>query len=40
LVEMGRCRENAYCCGGGVGGMWLDGFTSDYTSERLAERRS
>jgi Fe-S oxidoreductase len=39
LVEMGRCRENAYCCGGGGGGMWLDGFTSDYTSERLAERR-
>jgi Fe-S oxidoreductase len=39
LVEMGRCRENAYCCGGGGGGMWLDGFTRDYTSERLSERR-
>ena len=39
LVEMGRCRENAYCCGGGGGGMWLDGFTSDHTTERLAERR-
>jgi Fe-S oxidoreductase len=39
LVEMGRCRENAYCCGGGGGGMWLDGFTGDHTTERLAERR-
>jgi len=39
LVEMGRCRENAYCCGGGGGGMWLDGFTRDHTTERLSERR-
>jgi Fe-S oxidoreductase len=39
LVEMGRCRENGYCCGGGGGGMWLDGFTADHTSERLSERR-
>lgn len=39
LVEMDRCRENGYCCGGGGGGMWLDGFTRDYTSERLSERR-
>lgn len=39
LVEMARCRENGYCCGGGGGGMWLDGFTRDYTSERLSERR-
>ncbi len=39
LVEMGRCRENAYCCGGGGGGMWLDGFMSDKVSERLSERR-
>ncbi|MGO9335092.1 MAG: (Fe-S)-binding protein [Acidimicrobiales bacterium] len=39
LVEMGRCRQNAYCCGGGGGGMWLDGFTGDHTSERLSERR-
>ncbi|MHB1613491.1 MAG: (Fe-S)-binding protein [Actinomycetes bacterium] len=39
LVEMGRCRENAYCCGGGGGGMWLDGFSSDHVSERLSERR-
>jgi len=39
LVEMGRCRENAYCCGGGGGGMWLDGFARDHTTERLSERR-
>lgn len=39
LVEMGRCRENAYCCGGGGGGMWLDGFTVGRVSERLSERR-
>lgn len=39
LTEMGRCRENGYCCGGGGGGMWLDGFTADHTSERLSERR-
>ena len=39
LVEMGRCRENGYCCGGGGGGMWLDGFTRDHVSERLSERR-
>lgn len=39
LVEMGRCKENGYCCGGGGGGMWLDGFTSNHTRERLSERR-
>ena len=39
LAEMGRCKENGYCCGGGGGGMWLDGFTSSHTSERLSERR-
>ncbi len=39
LVEMGRCRENGYCCGGGGGGMWLDGFMSDKIDERLSERR-
>ena len=39
LVEMGRCRENGYCCGGGGGGMWLDGLTANHTSERLSERR-
>ncbi len=39
LIEMGRCRENSYCCGGGGGGMWLDGFMADHVSERLSERR-
>jgi Fe-S oxidoreductase len=39
LVEMGRCRENGYCCGGGGGGMWLDGFNRDHVTERLSERR-
>ncbi len=39
LVEMGRCRENGYCCGGGGGGMWLDSFSQSYTSMRLSERR-
>ncbi len=39
LVEMGRCRENGYCCGGGGGGMWLDSFTADHTTMRLSERR-
>jgi len=39
LTEMGRCKQNAYCCGGGGGGMWLDGFSRDLTSERLSERR-
>lgn len=39
LVEMGRCRENGYCCGGGGGGMWLDGLTANHTKERLSERR-
>ncbi len=39
LTEMGRCKQNAYCCGGGGGGMWLDGFSRDRTSERLSERR-
>ena len=39
LAEMGRCRENGYCCGGGGGGMWLDGFTKNHAAERLSERR-
>ena len=39
LIEMSRCRENGYCCGGGGGGMWLDSFTGNHTSERLSERR-
>ena len=39
LTEMGRCREQSYCCGGGGGGMWLDGFMADQVSERLSENR-
>ncbi|MFQ5507314.1 MAG: (Fe-S)-binding protein [Planctomycetota bacterium] len=39
LIEMGRCRENGYCCGGGGGGMWLDGFMSEHVSMRLSEQR-
>lgn len=39
LVEMGHCRETGYCCGGGGGGMWLDGFNRDHMSMRLSEKR-
>lgn len=39
LVEMGRNRENGYCCGGGGGGMWLDSFTTNHTTMRLSEKR-
>lgn len=39
LIEMGRCRENSYCCGGGGGGMWLDSFMADHVQERLSEKR-
>ena len=39
LIEMGRCREQSYCCGGGGGGMWLDGFMADHVNERLSENR-
>ncbi|MDH5382105.1 MAG: heterodisulfide reductase-related iron-sulfur binding cluster, partial [Cyclobacteriaceae bacterium] len=39
MIEMGRCKEQSYCCGGGGGGMWLDGFMSDHVNERLSENR-
>lgn len=39
LIEMGRCREQSFCCGGGGGGMWLDGFMADHVKERLSESR-
>lgn len=39
LIEMGRCREQSYCCGGGGGGMWLDGFMADNITERLSDNR-
>ena len=40
LVEMGRNRENGYCCGGGGGGMWMDSFTQKHTTMRLSEKRA
>lgn len=39
LLEMGRCKENGYCCGGGGGGMWSDSYSIDHMAERLSERR-
>ena len=40
LVEMGRNRENGYCCGGGGGGMWIDSFNDKYIKLRLSEKRA
>lgn len=37
LVEMGRCKENGYCCGGGGGGQWVD--LTHMMPERLSDRR-
>jgi Fe-S oxidoreductase len=39
FMEMYRCREQGYCCGGGGGGMWLDSLVADHTTERLSENR-
>lgn len=36
LVEMGRCRENSFCCGAGGGRIWMDDSAS---VERPSENR-
>lgn len=36
LHEMGRCRENSFCCGAGGGRIWMDDSTAE---ERPSENR-
>ena len=39
FVEMSHTRSNSLCCGGGRGGMWLDGFQWEKAHARLSEWR-
>jgi len=39
LLEMPRNKENALCCGGGGGAMWLDGFIWERTRVPLPMQR-
>jgi len=39
LVEMRRNREHGLCCGGGAGGMWLDGHIVELGGHRLSDER-
>ncbi|MEA2670361.1 MAG: hypothetical protein QOG45_581, partial [Chloroflexota bacterium] len=36
LVEMGRCRDNSFCCGAGGGRIWMDELG---TGERPSDQR-
>jgi Fe-S oxidoreductase len=39
LIEMGRNRDTALCCGGGAGGMWLDTHITENGGHRLSDER-